>query len=81
MERDAHLVGLVRELYDLAAAERVPGVIAHDTRSKVFRRCAVIYEALGEDAFSEPMQPATPSHEPPIRAQAERDQLLSVPAE
>lgn len=52
-EREAQLVALVRELYALAAAERVPGVVAHEARSTVFRRCAVVYEALGEVAFNE----------------------------
>ena len=39
-EREAQLVALVRELYGLAAAERVPGVVAHEARARVFRRCA-----------------------------------------
>jgi hypothetical protein len=38
-EREAQLVALVRELYGLAAAERVPGVVAHEARARVFRRC------------------------------------------
>ena len=50
-ERELQLVALVRELYDLAAIERAPGVVAHDARSRVFRRCASVYEALGEEAF------------------------------
>ena len=50
-QREEQLVALVRELYDLAAIERAPGVVAHDARSRVFRRCANVYEALGEDAF------------------------------
>ena len=52
-EHDNQLVHLVRELYELANAERVPGVVAHDARSRVFRRCALVYELLGEDAFRE----------------------------
>ena len=52
-QREQQLVALVRELYDLAAIERAPGVVAHDARSRVFRRCAGLYEALGEDAFRE----------------------------
>jgi hypothetical protein len=55
-EREAQLVALVRELYGLAAAERVPGVVAHEARARVFRRCATVYEALGEGAFSEEVQ-------------------------
>ena len=39
-EHSMHLVHLVRELYELATAERVPGAVAHDARSRVFRRCA-----------------------------------------
>ena len=50
-QREAQLVRLVRELYELATAERVPGVVAHDARSRVFRRCAIVYEQIGEDAF------------------------------
>ena len=52
-EREGHLVALVRELYDLASAEKVPGVVAHETRSRVFRRCAAVYELLGEEAFGQ----------------------------
>ena len=51
-EREAQLVRLVKELYELATAERVPGVVAHDARARVFRRCAVVYEQLGEAAFA-----------------------------
>ena len=41
-EREEHLVLLVRELFQLATAERVPGVVAHDARSRVFRRSALV---------------------------------------
>ena len=50
-DHDAQLVHLVKELYELATAERVPGVVAHEARSRVFRRCALVYEMLGEGAF------------------------------
>ena len=50
-EREEELVKLVRGLYELATAERVPGIVAHEARSRVFRRCAIVYEQLGEAAF------------------------------
>ena len=50
-QRERQLVRLVKELYELATAEKIPGVIAHDARSRVFRRCATVYEQLGEAAF------------------------------
>jgi actin-like ATPase involved in cell morphogenesis len=52
-ERETQLIAIVRELYELATAERVPGVVAHDARSRVFRRCAIVYEQLGEARFRE----------------------------
>ena len=44
-----------KESFDslFASAERVPGVIAHEARSRVFRRCATVYELLGEEPFRE----------------------------
>ena len=56
-EREAALVSLVRDLYELASVEKVPGVVAHDARSSVFSRCAAIYDALGQAAFAEPPPP------------------------
>ena len=50
---EAHLVDLVREIYSLAATEKTPGVVAHDARSRVFRRCATVHELLGPAAFAE----------------------------
>ena len=62
---------LVRELYELATAERVPGVVAHDARSRVFRRCAIVYEQLGEDAFREQgVDDVNPVLESPLDAMA-----------
>jgi len=60
-EREAQLVAIVRDLYDLAAAERVPGAVAHDARSRVYRRCASVYEALGEAAFQSNEGPPAPA--------------------
>ena len=48
---EEQLVQLVASLYELAQTERVPGVVAHDARSRVFRRCAVVYELIGEARF------------------------------
>ena len=50
-EREQHTVLLIRDLYELASAERAPGVVAHNIRSRIFLRCASIYEQLGEKAF------------------------------
>jgi hypothetical protein len=69
--REDQLVRLVRELYELATAERVPGVVAHDARSRVFRRCAIVYEQLGEDAFREQgVDDVNPVLESPLDAMA-----------
>ena len=63
--RETQLVDLVRELYELATAERAPGVVAHDARSRVFRTCALVYEQLGEDAFRERTTAADADAPPP----------------
>lgn len=46
-ERESQLAIFVHELFELATAERRPGSVAYDARSRMFRRCAAICEALG----------------------------------
>lgn len=54
-ERESQLVLFVHELHGLAAAERAPGSVAHDARSRVFKLCAAVRQALGPTLLNDLM--------------------------
>lgn len=45
-ERNGQLVALVQELCVLAAEEKTPGQICHESRSRLFRRSAALFQSL-----------------------------------
>ena len=59
-KRQAELVALVRELYQLAAAEKDSGAVCFSSRSRLFSQSAAIYQSLGAEAFAEEAENAAP---------------------
>ena len=37
---------MIHDLYALAGEEKAPGVVSHESRSRLFRQSAAIYESL-----------------------------------
>ena len=66
-KRQAELVSLVRELYQLAAAEKDATTISFVSRSRLFSQSAAIYKSLGPELFADDAENAGP----PVAGEAE----------